>query len=83
MADQDVGDLSADRADRVEGRARALEDDRQFAPADFGHRLLARLQQVEPAEHDVPRGNPRGCIENAHYRVGGHRLARAAFADQA
>ena len=40
---QDVGDLLADRADRVECGARALEDDRQFTAADLADGLFARL----------------------------------------
>jgi hypothetical protein len=50
VTDQNVGDLLAYRADRVQRGARALEYDRQLAPADLGHFLLGDPDQVEAAE---------------------------------
>ena len=80
---QHVGDLLADRADRVERGARILEyrsrvRGRGFRPVSaLGVRAgRARRTRCVPAVTRAAR------VEDAHDRVGGDRLARAALADQ-
>ena len=83
VAAQHVLDLQADRADRVQRRARALEDHRDLAAAQVGERAFVGLQQVEAAEHRAAAGDLGGAVGDAQQRVAQHRLARAALADQA
>ena len=82
VADQHVGDLAADRADRIERGARILEDHRDLAAAHVGKLAGLCREQIEPAEHGTAGGDFAGGIENAHHRIGGDRFARAGFADQ-
>ncbi len=82
VADQHVGDLAADRADRIERGARILKDHGDVAPAHFGELTGLGVEKIEPAEHGVSGRDAAGRIENAHHRIGGDRLARSGFADQ-
>ena len=47
---QHVLDLQADRADRIQRRARALEDHRDLVAADVAHRRLGEAQQIAAGE---------------------------------
>ena len=80
---QHVLDLAADLADRVERRARVLEDHRDFAPAQIAHLIFAGGAHVDAGEADRAVGDAAGAVEDAHHRVGGDRLAGAGFADDA
>ena len=50
---QRLGDLLADREDRVEGGERLLKDHADAPPADRLHGPVVQLQQVAPAEADA------------------------------
>jgi len=81
MPHQYVRDLPADLADGIEGGARVLEDHRHFAAAQVAHGLFGRVMDIETGEADGALSDAAGAIEDAHHRIGGHRLARAGFAD--
>ena len=59
VADQHVGDLAADRTDRIERGARILEDHRDFAAAHSRNRLGFAASRSSPPNMRVPRGDPR------------------------
>ena len=80
---QHVLDLPPDFADRIQGRARVLEDHRHFAPAQVAHLILACGAHVEPGEMHRPGGDASGAIQDAHHRIGGDRFAGAGLADDA
>ena len=81
MLEQHVLDLPPDLADRVQGRARVLEDHRNLAAAQRTHIVFAGLPHVDVAEHYRAFGHSPGAIEDAHHRVGRHRFAGAELAD--
>ena len=83
MLAQHVLDLVADLADRVERGARVLEDHRDFAAAQVAHLVFARGLDVDAGEHHRALGDPAGAVEDAHHRIGRHRLAGAGLADDA
>ena len=77
------GDLAADRVDRVQRAHRLLEDHRdarcRAARASRGSRSAS---DVLASEGDAGRFGDRGALgEQPHDGARGHRLARAAFAD--
>jgi hypothetical protein len=80
---QHVLDLPPDFADRIQGRARVLEDHRHFAPAQVAHLILACGAHVEAGEMHCPGGDASGAIQDAHHRIGGDRFAGAGLADDA
>jgi hypothetical protein len=47
---QHLGDLHADRDDRVQRRQRVLKDHRHVTAADVTQRVLAQLEQVHAVE---------------------------------
>ena len=83
MLAQHVLDLVADLADRIERRARVLEDHRDFAAAQIAHLVFARRLDVNAGEHHRAFGDLAGAVEDAHHRVGGDGFAGAGFADNA
>jgi hypothetical protein len=83
MADQDILDLLPDRTDGIERRARVLEDHRDFATAQISHLGFRRAHEIDPGIDDRSLGHAAGTVENAQHGIGGHRLARAGFADDA
>ena len=83
MLQQNVLDLLADLADRVERRARVLEDHRDLAPPDRPHHPLARPAQILPVPADLAGTDAAAGIEDAHQGVGGDGFARSRFADYA
>ena len=59
MLQQDVLDLPADLADRVQRRARILEDHRYLTAAKAAHVVFAGLPHVDAAgEHHRTFGDP-------------------------
>ena len=83
MLAQHVLDLVADFADRIERRARVLEDHRDFAAAQIAHLVLGRGLDVDAGKHHRALGDFAGAVEDAHHGIGRHRLAGAGFADDA
>ncbi len=81
MGAQHVLNLVANLADRVQCGARVLEDHRDFAAAQVAHLVFGRSLHVDAGEHHRALGNLSGAVEDAHHRVGRHRLARAGLAD--
>ena len=80
---QHVLDLVADFADRVERRARVLEDHRDFAAAQIAHLVLGRGLDVDAGEHHRALGDLAGAVEDPHHGIGRHRFAGAGLADDA
>ena len=80
---QHVLDLVADLADRIERRARVLEDHRDFAAAQIAHLVLGRGLDVDAGKHHRALGDPPRPVEDAHDGIGCHRLAGAGLADDA
>ena len=80
---QHVLDLVADLADRIERRARVLEDHRDLAAAQVAHLVFAGGLDVDAGEHHRALGDLAGAVENPHHRVGGDGFAGAGLADDA
>ena len=79
----DLADLLFDGVQRIERGHRLLEDHRDPRAAHAAKRPLAHGQHVLAIEQDLSAGMPRGGIgQQAHERLGRHRLARTGFADQ-
>jgi hypothetical protein len=78
---QHVFDLAADLADRIQRRARILEDHRHFAAAQVAHHVFFRILHIDAGEYDRPVRNRSGAVENAHDGIGGNRFSGAGFAD--
>src|ERR1700738_5233135 len=83
MLAQHVLDLVADFADRIERRARVLEDHRDFAPAQIAHLVFAGAPDVDAGKHHRALDDFSGAVENPHHRVGSDGFAGAGFADDA
>src|SRR6266852_2295833 len=83
MLAQHILDLVTDFADRIERRARILEDHRDFAAAQVAHLVFAGGLDVDAGEHHRAFGDLAGAVENPHHRVGSDRFAGAGFADDA
>ena len=66
---QHVLDLVADFADRIERRARVLEDHRDFAAAQVAHLVFGRGLDVDAGEHHRALGDLAGAIEDPHHGV--------------
>ena len=80
---QHVLDLVAHFPDRIERRARVLEDHRDFAAAQIAHLVFARGLDVDAGKHHRALGDPAGAVEDPHHGIGRHRLAGAGLADDA
>ena len=77
-----LGDLPADRVDRVERGQRVLEDHRDGLAVDLLALRLRHLQQVEPAQQDLAGGDDgRRRVDEVHHRRGADALARSALAE--
>jgi hypothetical protein len=76
-----LADLLTDAHDRVERIHRALEDNRQFAPAVGAHFLFRERHQVDIFEENLP-ADARVGGQQAQDRHQGGRLAAARFAHQ-
>src|SRR5713101_4770728 len=83
MLAQHILDLVTDFADRIERRARILEDHRDFAAAQVAHLVFAGGLDVDAGEHHRAFGDLAGAVEYPHHRVGGDGFSRAGFADDA
>ena len=79
-----LGDLLADRVDRVQRGHRLLEDHRDLVAADRAHLALGELEQIL-ARRRAPRpfDAPGRMRDEPHDRERGHALAAARFADDA
>jgi hypothetical protein len=77
---QRLGDLPADRLQRVERPDGILEDEPHPAAAHAGEPRLVEPDQLVALEADRPAHDARARHE-AHERHRGHRLARARLAD--
>jgi hypothetical protein len=82
MAQQHIRELLANGSDRIEGAARVLRDQRDFTPAHLLESALTGGEQINPAEHDAARSNPRCGIQQTEERIGGDRLSGAALPDK-
>ena len=80
---QHVLDLVADFPDRIQRRARVLENHRDFAAAQIAHLVFARGLDVDAGKHHRALGDPAGAVEDPHHGIGRHRLAGAGLADNA
>ena len=78
-----LADLAAYRHRRRQSGHRLLKDHRDLAASDLLHFLGAAFQQVLPLEIDLPGNRLAISRQQAHNRQRSHRLAAAAFADQA
>ena len=84
MGAQHLVDLAADRHHRIERRHRLLEDHRHGGGAQLPQAAVAGGEQFLADQLDAAAGrHQRALLQQAHHRQRGHRLARAAFADQA
>ena len=77
-----LGDLLADRLDRVERRHRLLEHHADVVAAQRAHLVFGGAENVDAVEADAA-GSARRIRQQAHHGQRRHRLAGAGFADQA
>src|SRR5580704_747066 len=82
--DEGLGDLLFECMQRVERRHRLLEHDADAVAAHFAQSCRGRADQFLAGEFDAAVGvvRRRRIGQELHDRQCGHRLARAAFADQ-
>ncbi|EMF27026.1 cation transport ATPase [Streptomyces gancidicus BKS 13-15] len=80
---QDLGDLHADRDDRVQRGQRVLEDHRHLAAAQVAARGRVHREQVRAVELGTAADGETLRGQQAHQGQGGHGLAAAGLADQA
>ncbi len=78
---QHVLDLVADLADRVQRRARVLEDHGDLAPAQVAHLALTGLAHVDAGKRDGAFGDTPGAIQDAHHGIRGDGFAGPGFPD--
>ena len=69
MLTQHVLDLVAHFPDRIERRARVLEDHRDFATAQIAHLVFARGLDVDAGKHHRAVGDPAGAVEDPHHGI--------------
>ena len=82
MGEDDLGQLLADREDRVERGHRVLEDHRDPAAAQLAEVVRFHLDEVGALEQDRAAGNVAGGLrQEAEDRERRHALAAAGFAD--
>ena len=80
---EDFGDLGTDPHQRIEGGHRLLEDHADAQPAQCAVLLLGEREQVLAVEQRLAAAGVDALGQQAHHRVGGHRLAGAGFAHHA
>ena len=79
-----LGDLLADREDRVQRGHRLLEDHRDVVAADLRHRVLVERREVLAVEDDVRAGlDAAGRVDELHDRERGDGLAASGLTDDA
>ena len=78
-----VDELVADPHDRVEHVHRALEDQRDVAPAHLAQLLLGHSHEVLAAEQDLAAGDRRRGLQDLQHRVRERALAAARLAREA
>src|SRR5258705_3637857 len=81
MLTKHLAELRTDGAQRVEGSARILWDQRQTTTAGGSQFVLGCRHEVAPVEDRCTGRAGRSAVE-AHHRSGGHRLAAATLAEQ-
>ena len=80
--EQHLADLALDRVQRVERGHRLLEDHADAAAADGAQEAVVAADQLLAVEADAPgRVRRQGIGQQLQDRQRGHRLARAALAD--
>ena len=82
MQPDGLGDLAADREDRVERGHRLLEYHPQTRTTHGPHLALGEPEEIAPLETHLPVDDPPGRRHEPHERERGHRLAAARLADQ-
>ena len=81
---QNLVDLAANRHHRIERRHRLLEDHRHLRRAELPQAAVGRGENLFADQLDAAAGrNQRALRQQTHRGQRGHRLARAAFADEA
>ncbi|MNT71665.1 hypothetical protein D3C72_2101750 [compost metagenome] len=80
---QHLGDLIADGHQRIEGRQRILEDDRDRLATKRPQRLLAGGENIHSLEMDFAGADFDHGRQQTHDRIGGHGLSRTGLADDA
>ena len=83
MADDGLGDLPADRIDRVEGHHRLLEDHADLGAAQVRKRAVAHRHHILPGELDAARKLRPAGREQPHQGAQGDALAGAGLAQNA
>src|SRR5207253_9434576 len=83
MRPQDLYEGRLDAVQRIERRARALEDHGDLFSPDAVHRTAVEREQVRAAEENLAAADPRRSREQARHRQRRHGLAASALADDA
>src|SRR5205814_6274638 len=78
-----LGDLPANRVERIEGGERVLEHCADLASPDASKSVGRQVIDAPSAKPDFPRTDPSGRIDQADDGRAGERLARPGFADDA
>jgi len=76
-------DLVADPHQRIERRHRLLKHHGNAASPQVAPAVFIEREQVSAFEGDLAAFGGHVVRQQAHQRVGAHRLARAGFADHA
>ncbi len=72
---QHVLDLVADLPNRIQSRARILEDHRHLPPAQIPHRPLGSSPDVDAGKCERATANTAGPVQDSHERIRRDRLA--------
>ena len=81
MAGDGLGDLLADRKDRIEGSHRLLKDHRDLVAAHLAHLLGIERQKLAPLQLDAAFDAAGDLRQKPHDRKRGDAFARPRFAD--
>ena len=82
MDEKGLGNLIADREDRVQRRHRLLEDERDLGAAHRAHLGLGERQQIASPETDAASGDSARRLDQPQNRHRRDRLAAARLADE-
>ena len=77
-----LGDLVADRKQRIERGHRILQDAGDAPAADLAHIASAEVEEVDAVQLDAAADDARVRRKQPHDRVAGGGLAAAGFADE-
>ena len=78
----DIGDLPADRQQRIQLAARIGHHHRHVPPAQGAHLFLGQRREIRSGEIDPAAADAAGHGDQAHDRPRERRLAGAGFADK-